>query len=138
QVYTYKGDSISNFIKFIDKFVIEDSSSDAEFKIRGDINIAGSKLSIINYNLDAKEQVWLDAENFNANIKDLDVSGEVYMANIKNLSLEAEKNGENYKVERLSSLFKMDDKGISFDALTLTTQSSHLKEYVNLKYDSIA
>ena len=138
QVYTYKGDSISNFIKFIDKFVIEDSSSDAEFKIRGDINITDSKLSIINYNLDAKEQVWLDAENFNANIKDLDVSGEVYMANIKNLSLEAEKNGENYKVERLSSLFKMDDKGISFDALTLTTQSSHLKGYVHLKYDSIA
>lgn len=137
QVLTYKGDSTSNFIQFIDKFVLGESQGESEFKIRGDINILNSKLSIVNYNLEPNQQVWLDAENFNAIIKDVNVSGSTYMANIDDLNFEAEKNSEKFKLERLSSVFLMNDQGILLDNLRLTTQSSDIDGYFHLKYDSI-
>lgn len=137
QVLTYEGDSISNFIQFIDKFVVGESEEDSEFKIRGDIRISDSKLSIINYNLEPNHQVWLDAENFNAVIEDVSVSGSTYKANIENLAFEAEKNAEKFKLERLSSTFEMNDRGILLDNLYLTTQSSNFEGYFHLKYDSI-
>lgn len=137
QVLTYKGDSTSNFIKFIDKFVVEDSNDDATFKIRGDVNIINSQLSIINYNLDPKEQVWLDAQKFNSVIEDILVTESAYSANIKTFKLDAKKNNEDFKIKNLSSIFRMDEKGIHFDDLDLETQSSHLKGYVHLDYDSI-
>ena len=137
QVKTYEGDSISNFIRFIDKFIIEDSEDDSEFKIRGDIKIIDSKLSIINYNLDPKKQVWLDSENFNTVISDVNVTGSTYSANIEQFSMDAKKNGEDFQVENLSSIFRMDDRGIYLDNLDFKTQSSQLDGYIHLKYDSI-
>ena len=138
QVITYAGEEESNFIKFVNSFVIEDSSNDSEFLLRGNLNVVHSKLSIINENLPANERVWLDAENLNAEIVNVDVAGSTYSAQILEMNFDAEKNGEKYRLEELSSMFKMTDKGIFLDELRLETQSSLIDGHVHLTYDSIA
>lgn len=138
QVITYKGEEESNFIQFIDKFVTEDDGSESEFKLRGNLKIENSQFSIINQNLPENEQVWLDSDNFNATIKNVDIKGSTYLADIKKLNFEAEKNGEKYALKQLGTQFKMNDNGLFFNDLELKTQSSSLNGHVHLKYDSIA
>ena len=138
QVITYPGEEESNFIKFVDSFVVEDSKDDSEFLLRGNLNVFQSKLSIKNENLPDTEKVWLDAENLNAEIVNVDVNGSTYLADIMELNFDAEKNGEKYRLDELSSKFKMNDNGIYFDQLKLQTQSSLLDGHIHLKFDSIA
>ncbi|MXV38522.1 hypothetical protein GO491_07510 [Flavobacteriaceae bacterium Ap0902] len=139
QVITYSGEDTSNFIQFIDKFVVDDSSGSAsEFKLKGNLIIEDSKFSIINQNLEENLQVWLDSENFNTTIRNIDLQGSTYQADIRELNFNANKNGENYTLKNLIGYFKMTDQGISLEDLSIETQSSILSGKIQLKYDSIA
>lgn len=136
-VITYEGDDTSNFIKFVNSFVT-DKEEESEFLLRGNLNIIQSNLSIINYNLPPKERVWLDAKQFNAEIVDVNVSGSTYSARIFDMNFDAEKNGEKFRLEELTTDFKYTETGIYFDNLLLQTQSSLVDGHVHLLYDSIS
>ena len=84
--------------------MVEDKNDDSEFKLRGNLNIIASSLSIINQNLPEREQVWLDAENLNAEIAEIDVNGSTYLAQIMEMNFDAVKNGEKYQLKELLSL----------------------------------
>lgn len=139
EVITYQGEEDSNFIKFIDSFDDgEESSEESTFKLVGNVVIADSQLSIINENLPKEEQIWLDAKNFNAELKNVDITSSVYGGDIHNLRFTALKNGEDYEVKEFSSDFKMNSEGIFFNDLNIETQSSVVDGHIHLKYDSLA
>lgn len=131
KVQTYKGDSISNFIRFINTFSTGDTT-ESHFKLRGNIEINESALSIINDNLNEKSRVWLNANNLNAEVNGFKMHDDIYEADIKNLNFLAKKNGENFELKKLSSKFKMDNTGFYFNDLTFNTQSSFLKGHIRL------
>ncbi|MBV7440442.1 translocation/assembly module TamB [Weeksellaceae bacterium TAE3-ERU29] len=135
-VITYKGDSISNFIRFVDNFSNDKDTTESNFKLRGNLTINESKLAIINRNLPKKEQVWLDSRNLNGEVKNLDIQGSVYTADIKYLNFLARKNDEDFELKNFSSKFKKDDKGIYFNDLSFKTQSSDLNGLIHLNHDT--
>ena len=66
KVITYKGDSISNFIRFVDLFNSPAPKTPREpFQLKSRIFINDSKVSIINQNHTGEEGKWLMAENVN-------------------------------------------------------------------------
>lgn len=131
KVLTYKGDSLSNFMRFLDVFATGDTT-ESHFKLRGNIEINESALSIINDNLDEKSRVWLDANNLNAVVKGFKMHDDIYEADIRNLSFLAKKNGENFELKKLASKFKMDNTGLYFNDLTFKTESSFLQGHIRL------
>lgn len=137
KVITYKGESESNFVKFIDKFSSDDDSS-SDFLLNGNLSLKNSKLQIINENLDEKSRVWLEASQLNVDLKNIEIEGGSYMAMIENLRFNAKKNGENYRLKDFTTAFKMTPTGLFFDKLNFETQSSHLNGRINLKYRDIA
>lgn len=138
-VFTYLGEEKSNFIKFIDKFILEDSTrGDSEFVLRGNLEIQNGKLKIINHNLVQNSKVWLDANRLNARLEKISVEGKTYIARIKKLRFDAVKNREKYQLKDLTTNFKMTDKGLFFNDLNLETQSSHLNGFLHLTYDHIS
>nr|WP_153850818.1 hypothetical protein [Ornithobacterium rhinotracheale] len=131
KVLTYKGDSVSNFMRFLDVFATGDTT-ESHFKLRGNIEINESALSIINDNLDEKSRVWLDATQLNGLVKGFKMHDDIYEADIRNLSFLAKKNGENFELKKLASKFKMDNTGFYFDDLTFNTESSFLQGHIRL------
>ncbi|MGI9527842.1 MAG: hypothetical protein ACR2MS_12110, partial [Weeksellaceae bacterium] len=138
EIITYVGEDSSNFIQFIDKFVASDEDSESTFKLNGNLSIESSNISIINRNLEKNQQVWLDSKNFNTTIKRIDLEGSTYVAEIRTLNFDAQKNGETYRLNNLKAHFKMTDQSISLDDFIIDTQSSYLSGDIRLKYDSIA
>lgn len=138
EVITYKGDSVSNFIRFIDRFSDDKDTTSSDFKINGNLKINHSQLAIVNQNLPEKEQVWLDSKNLNLTAENVNISNSDYQADIQQLSFEAEKNGEKYTLHNLSSSFEMGDKLLSFKDLSLKTQSSELNGHLIFTFDSFS
>lgn len=118
-------------MRFLDVFATGDTT-ESHFKLRGNIEINESALSIINDNLDEKSRVWLDANNLNAVVKGFKMHDDIYEADIRNLSFLAKKNGENFELKKLASKFKMDNTGLYFNDLTFKTESSFLQGHIRL------
>lgn len=135
-VITYKGEEDANFIKFIDNFATDDDT-ESNFRLRSNVTIRNSSLSIINDNLPDNEKVWLDSKNFNADIASLDITTDEYAGKINSITFKSVKNGENYEVKNLESDFLMNQNGIFFSNLDLVTQSSDLKGSISLNYNSL-
>ena len=98
RVITYKGDSISNFIRYVDNFQ-SDTPTDPKrpkFKMNMKIDLINGVASIINENSPGEAGRWLDARKVNLNVTSLKVEGADVFADIRNFSLITKRYGKEH------------------------------------------
>ncbi len=129
KVITYKNDSISNFIRFIDLF---DSDTPTEpgrepFQLKSRVFVSDSKVSIINQNSAGEDGKWLQANNVNLIVPELRVNGANIHAKINNFRFETERWGKKHFVDTFSAEFALTKQFLSLKDLTLNTDHSLLQ-----------
>ncbi len=135
RVITYKGDSISNFIRYTQLF---DSGKERDpnkpgFKLNSRVNIIDSKVSIINENSEGDAGRWLVAENVNLRAPKIRVNeGDVY-AQINNFSFVTERWGKKHFVDTFSTELALTEDFLSLRDLTLNTDRTLLQG--NIKFN---
>ncbi len=129
KVVTYKGDSISNFIRYIELF---DSGKAPDpnkppFQLNSRVDIIDSKVSIINQNSPGEEGKWLSATKFNLRVPQLKVNGSNIFGQINNLSFLTSRWGKSHFVDTFSGEFAMTNDFLSLKDLTINTDHSLLQ-----------
>lgn len=129
KVVTYKGDSISNFIKYIGNF---DSGKPADpkrppFQLDSRVELVNSKVSIINQNSDGDKGKWLIAKNVNLLAPKVKVNGPNVSAQINNLTFKTTRWGKEHFVDTFSTDLAMTKEYLSLSDLTLNTDHSLLQ-----------
>ncbi|SEW48293.1 hypothetical protein SAMN05421841_3780 [Chryseobacterium wanjuense] len=129
KVITYKGDSISNFIRFTQLF---DSGKPKdpkkpEFQLNSRLQILDSKVSIVNQNSPGEAGKWLTATNFNLKAPNVKVNGANISALINNMSFVTKRWGKSHLVDTFSTELSMTPKYLSLKDLTLNTDHTLLQ-----------
>lgn len=129
KVITYKGDSISNFIRFTQLF---DSGkpkdpNKPEFQLNSRLQILDSKVSIVNQNSPGEAGKWLTATNFNLKAPNVKVNGANISALINNMSFVTKRWGKSHLVDTFSTELSMTPKYLSLKDLTLNTDHTLLQ-----------
>ena len=128
KVITYKGDSISNFIRFVDLFNTPSPTVKKEpFQLKSRVFITNSKVSIINQNSEGEAGKWLDAQNVNLVVPELKVIGSDVSAQINNMRFTTERWGKKHFVDTFSADFKLNHDFLSLNDLTINTDYSLLQ-----------
>lgn len=138
KVITYKNDSISNFIRLIDRFSTEQEKEPSDFRLSGNIEIENGKVLIRNQNLEPSKRDWVDAENFNLIAKNFKLQGDDIWADIKSWNFEGKRNNENYKVENFSGNLHYSPKEIRIDDWNFKTEDSQLDGHLVLASENEA
>lgn len=136
KVMTYPGDSISNFIQLIDKFSSEEKKEKSDFLLRGNVEIKDGKLLIRNENLPEYKQDWIRSSNLNTRIENFKLENDEIWAELKHMSFDAVRKGENYQVQNFSGNIHYSDQEIRVDELHLKTVDTDLKGHLVFSYDS--
>ncbi|MCD9855071.1 translocation/assembly module TamB [Epilithonimonas sp. JDS] len=129
RVITYKGDSISNFIRYVDNFR-SDTPTDPtkpKFKMNMKIDLINGIASIVNENSPGEAGRWLDARKVNLNVTSLKVEGADVFADIRNFSLITKRYGKEHVVDTFSTNFEITKKHLKFGNLTINTDHSLLQ-----------
>jgi len=129
KVITYKGDSISNFIRFTQLF---DSGKKQDpnkppFQLNSRLQILDSKVSIVNLNSPGDKGEWLTATNFNLKAPNVKVNGANISALINNMSFVTKRWGKSHLVDTFSTELTMTPDFLSLKDLTLNTDHSLLQ-----------
>lgn len=129
KVITYKGDSISNFIRFTQLF---DSGkkrdpSKPPFQLNARLEILNSKVSIVNQNSPGEPGKWLTATNVNLIAPKVKVNGADINARIDNFTFITKRWGKSHFVETFSTDFSMTQDFLALGDLTLNTDHSLLQ-----------
>lgn len=129
KVVTYKGDSISNFIKYIGNF---DSGKPSDpnkppFQLDSRIELVNSKVSIINQNSEGDKGKWLFAKNVNLLAPKVKVNGPNVSAQINNLTFRTTRWGKEHFVDTFSTDLAMTKEYLSLKDLTLNTNHTLLQ-----------
>ena len=139
RVITYKGDSISNFIRYVDNFR-SDTPSDPnkpKFKMNMKIDLINGIASIVNENSPGEAGRWLDARNVNLNVTSLKVEGADVFADIRNFSLITKRYGKEHIVDTFSTNFEITKKHMKFGNLTINTDHSLLQGEAVMNLDPV-
>jgi len=132
RVITYKGDSVSNFIKFIDNFSSDKPKDPTKiFKLDGDFTLEDGKVSIVNRN---SGNVWLDAEKFNLTVQNFRLIDSDITGDLNNFCFVAKKNNEQYNVQNFTGKVHYSKKEIRIANLNLRTDTSVLNGNFLLSY----
>ncbi len=133
RVITYKGDSISNFIKFVNGFS-SDKPKDPKkiFKLDGNFILEDGKVSIVNQN---SGNIWLDSKQLNMTVKNFRLVDSDITAELQNFCFVATKNKEIYKVQNFTGKVHYSNKEIRIGNLNLRTDTSVLNGNLLLSYD---
>src|SRR5690606_17598464 len=137
KVITYKNEETSNFLTFINKFSNEEKKEKSDFRIKGDVEILNGKLLIHNENLAEEKQTWIDSEHFNALIENFRFEDEEIWADLKRLSFDGKRNGENYDVKKLKTDFHYSKEELRFDDLEILTSDTDLEGNLVFSYDNL-
>ena len=129
RVITYKGDSISNFIRFTKLF---DSGKKRDpkkppFQLNSRLEILNSKISIVNENSPGEAGKWLTAENVSLIAPKVKVNGADINATIDNFTFVTKRWGKSHFVETFSTDFSMTEDFLALKDLTLNTDHSLLQ-----------
>jgi hypothetical protein len=129
KVITYKGDSISNFIRFTQLF---DSGkkrdpSKPPFQLNSRLQILDSKVSIINLNSPGEAGKWLTATNFNLKAPNVKVNGRNISALINNMSFTTKRWGKSHFIDTFSTELSMTKDFLALKDLTFNTDHSLLQ-----------
>ncbi len=135
KVITYKGDSISNFIRFTQLF---DSGkkrdpSKPPFQLNSRLQILDSKVSIVNLNSPGEAGKWLTATNFNLKAPNVKVNGANISALINNMSFVTKRWGKSHTVDTFSTELSMTQDFLALKDLTLNTDHTLLQG--NIKFN---
>ncbi|TDX86099.1 translocation/assembly module TamB domain-containing protein [Epilithonimonas xixisoli] len=137
RVITYKGDSISNFIRYVDNFQ-SDTPTDPKrpkFKMNMKIDLINGVASIVNENSPGEAGRWLDARKVNLNVTSLKVEGADVFADIRNFSLITKRYGKEHIVDTFSTNFELTKKHLKFGNMTINTDHSLLQGEAVLNLD---
>ncbi len=129
KVITYKGDSISNFIRYIELY---DSGKPRDpkkppFQLDARVNISNSKVSIINQNKPGDAGQWLLADHVNLKAPSVKVNGPNISAKLNNFSFITERWGKKHIVDTFSTELSLTKEFLSLKDLTLNTDHSLLQ-----------
>ncbi len=125
KVITYKNDSISNFIRFVDLFNTPSPTTPREpFQLKSRIFVSDSKVSIINQNTPGIAGTWMDATDVNMVIPELRVNGSNVFAQINNLRFKASRWGKEHNVDTFSADFALTKQFLSLKDMTVNTDHS--------------
>lgn len=129
KVITYKGDSISNFIRFTKLF---DSGKKKDptkppFQLNSRLEILNSKVSIVNQNSPGEPGKWLTATNVNLIAPRVKVNGVNINATINNFTFTTKRWGKAHFVDTFSTDFSMTEDFLFLKDLTLNTDHSLLQ-----------
>ncbi|OCA80026.1 hypothetical protein BBH99_17060 [Chryseobacterium contaminans] len=129
KVITYKGDSISNFIRFVELF---DNGKKRDpnkppFQLNSRIQILDSKVSIVNENSSGDHGKWLTATNFNLKAPSVKVNGPNISALINNMSFVTTRWGKSHTVDTFSTELSLTKQFLSLKDLTLNTDHTLLQ-----------
>jgi len=128
KVITYKGDSISNFIRFVDLFNTPAPTVKKEpFQLKSRIFITDSKISIVNQNSEGEAGKWLTADHVNLVVPELRVNGSDVFAQINNMRFTTERWGKKHFVDTFSADFGLTKEALTLKDLTLNTNHSLLQ-----------
>ncbi|PQA96805.1 translocation/assembly module TamB [Chryseobacterium shigense] len=135
KVITYKGDSISNFIRFTQLF---DSGKKRDpkkppFQLNSRVQIIDSKVSIISQNSPGEPGKWLTATKFNLIAPNVKVNGPNISALINNMSFVTSRWGKSHLVDTFSTELSLTHEFLSLKDLTLNTDHSLLQG--NVKFN---
>lgn len=135
KVITYKGDSISNFIRFTKLF---DSGKKKDptkppFQLNSRVQILDSKVSIVNLNSPGEAGKWLTATNFNLKAPNVKVNGANVSALINNMSFVTKRWGKSHTVDTFSTELSMTQDFLSLKDLTLNTDHTLLQGDIKFK-----
>ena len=126
KVITYEGDSISNFIRYIDNF---DSGKERDpdtppFQLDSRVHLINSRVSIVNKNSEGEEGNWLQAENLNLKAPKIKVNGGDVFAQINNLNFTTTRWGKKHYVDTFSTEAALTDDFLLLKDLTINTDHS--------------
>ncbi|KMQ62874.1 hypothetical protein ACM39_17290 [Chryseobacterium sp. FH2] len=129
KVITYKGDSISNFIRFTQLFDSgkKKDSKKPPFQLDSRVQILDSKVSIVNLNSPGEAGKWLTATKFNLKAPNVKVNGPNVSALINNLSFVTNRWGKSHFVDTFSTELSMTQDFLSLKDLTLNTDHTLLQ-----------
>lgn len=128
KVITYKGDSISNFIRFVDLFDDGKPSKNKDpFRLKSRISLTNSKVSIVNQNSEGEQGKWLDAENLNLTVPELRIKGPEIFAQINNLRFTTTRWGKKHNVETFSADLSLNKEHLKLEDLTINTDHTLLQ-----------
>lgn len=138
KVITYKGDSISNFIRFIDNF--DDGKprnpKKKPFQMSMLVDIINGTATIVNENHPGEEGHWLDARNVNIKSTKVKVVGPNVTADIANFSFITKRWGKEHIVDTFSTKFEITKKHLKLEDLIFNTDHSLLMGHAILNLDS--
>ncbi|MBS1550419.1 MAG: translocation/assembly module TamB [Bacteroidetes bacterium] len=129
KVITYKGDSISNFVRFVELFD-DGKPRDPKrppFELQSRMMLSQSSISIINQNSPGEAGKWLDAKNVHFTIPRFKVKGADIEAQINNLSFTAQRWGKKHYIDTFSGAFSYSKKALTIKDLTFNTDHSLLQ-----------
>ncbi len=129
KVITYKGDSISNFIRFTQLF---DSGKKKDpnkppFQLDSRLQILDSKVSIVNLNSPGEKGKWLTATNFNLIAPNVKINGRNISGLINNMTFTTTRWGKPHFVDTFSTELSMTPDYLFLKDLTLNTDHSLLQ-----------
>ncbi|MFC5874065.1 Family of unknown function [Chryseobacterium arachidis] len=129
KVITYKGDSISNFIRFTQLFDNgkKRDPSKPPFQLNSRLQIIDSKVSIVNLNSPGEAGKWLTAKNFNLKAPNVKVNGRNISALINNMSFITTRWGKSHFVDTFSTELSMTPEYLFLKELTLNTDHTLLQ-----------
>ena len=129
RVITYKGDSISNFIRYVDNFNDGQPRDPKKkpFKMGMKIDLINGVSTIVNENSPGEAGRWLDAKKINMHVSSLKVEGADVFADIRNFSLITKRYGKEHLVDTFSTNFEITNKHLKFGNLTINTNHSLLQ-----------
>lgn len=129
KVITYKGDSISNFIRFtklFDNGKKRDPNKPA-FELNSRVELVNAKISIVNQNSPGEKGKWLTAKNVNLHAPNVKINGPNIYARINNFSFVTERWGKSHFVETFSTELSLTPEFLSLKDLTMNTDHSLLQ-----------
>ncbi len=129
KVITYKGDSISNFIKYVGNFDTGKPSDPNKppFQLNSRVELVDSKVSIINLNKPGDEGRWLVASDLNLLAPNVRVNGPNVLAQINNLSFRTARWGKAHFIDTFSTELALTSEYLSLKDLTFNTDHSLLQ-----------
>lgn len=139
RVITYKGDSISNFIRYVDNFN-DGKPRDPKkkpFKMGMKIDLINGVSTIVNENSPGEAGRWLDARKINMHVTSLQVEGADVFADIRNFSLITKRYGKEHIVDTFSTNFEITKKHLKFGNLTINTDHSLLQGEAVMNLDPV-
>ncbi len=128
KVITYKGDSISNFVRFVDLFNTPAPTVKKEpFQLKSRVYISDSKISIVNQNGEGEAANWMTATNVNLIVPELRVNGSDVFAQINNMRFVTERWGKKHIVDTFSADLALTKQFLFLNDLTFNTDHSLLQ-----------